>query len=81
MLPKAQLPVKLFAARSRSSREHRARRQGGPHTTGPAIGNSSRPGQPIPGLCYHDYASGTDLMSGLVFGRLGGKGAAAWAKG
>jgi hypothetical protein len=30
---------------------------------------------------YHNYASGTGLMSGVVFGRLAGRNAAAWARG
>jgi uncharacterized membrane protein len=47
-------------------------------------------GHPIPslypgggivgGLYYHNYASGTGLMSGAVFGRIVGKNAAACAK-
>ena len=34
----------------------------------------------VGGLFYHNYASGTGLMSGAVFGRRAGKGIAAWAK-
>jgi tricarballylate dehydrogenase len=32
------------------------------------------------GLFYHNYASGTGLMSGAVFGRLAGTSAAAFAR-
>jgi tricarballylate dehydrogenase len=38
-------------------------------------------GHPIPGLFFHNYASGTGLMSGAVFGRIAGRNAAAHAKG
>jgi tricarballylate dehydrogenase len=48
-------------------------------------------GQPIPGLFaageivgglyYHNYASGTGLMAGAVFGRIAGRNAAAYATG
>jgi tricarballylate dehydrogenase len=45
-------------------------------------------GHPIPGLyaageivVYHNYAGGTGLMSGAVFGRLAGRSAAAFTKG
>jgi len=38
-------------------------------------------GHPIPGLFFHNYASGTGLMSGAVFGRIAGRSAAADARG
>jgi tricarballylate dehydrogenase len=51
----------------------------------------SNAGKPIPGLYaagelvgglyYHNYASGTGLMAGAVFGRIAGRAAAAYAKG
>jgi tricarballylate dehydrogenase len=50
-------------------------------TTGQPIPGLFAAGEMVGGLFYHNYASGTGLMSGLVFGRLAGKGAAAWAKG
>jgi tricarballylate dehydrogenase len=34
----------------------------------------------VGGLFFHNYASGTGLMSGAVFGRLAGKNATTWAK-
>jgi tricarballylate dehydrogenase len=34
----------------------------------------------VGGLFYHNYASGTGLMAGAVFGRIAGKTAAAWVK-
>jgi tricarballylate dehydrogenase len=37
-------------------------------------------GEIVGGLYYHNYASGTGLMSGAVFGRIAGRNAAAWAK-
>jgi tricarballylate dehydrogenase len=33
----------------------------------------------VGGLFFHNYASGTGLMSGATFGRLGGKSAAEFA--
>ncbi len=36
-------------------------------------------GEMVGGLFYHNYASGTGLMSGATFGRLAGRGAAAFA--
>ncbi len=38
-------------------------------------------GEIVGGLYYHNYASGTGLMAGAVFGRLAGRSAAAWVKG
>jgi tricarballylate dehydrogenase len=35
----------------------------------------------VGGLVYHNYVSGTGLMSGAVFGRIAGRNAAAWARG
>ena len=49
-------------------------------TTGHPIPSLFAAGEMVGGLFYHNYASGTGLMSGAVFGRLAGKGAAAWAK-
>jgi tricarballylate dehydrogenase len=37
-------------------------------------------GEIVGGLFYHNYASGTGLMSGATFGRLAGRGAAGFAK-
>lgn len=37
-------------------------------------------GEMVGGLFYHNYASGTGLMSGATFGRLAGQSAAAWIK-
>ena len=34
----------------------------------------------VGGLYYHNYASGTGLMSGATFGRLAGRNAAAFAR-
>ena len=58
-------------------------------TNDAAVENTS--GHPIPalyaaseivgGLFFHNYASGTRLMSGAVFGRIAGRNAAASAKG
>ena len=47
--------------------------------TGQPIPGLYAAGEMVGGLFYHNYASGTGLMSGLVFGRLAGKGAAAQA--
>ena len=37
-------------------------------------------GEMVGGLFYHNYCSGTGLMSGATFGRLAGRSAALWAK-
>ena len=37
-------------------------------------------GEMVGGLFYHNYASGTGLMSGATFGRLAGKSAAQFAR-
>jgi tricarballylate dehydrogenase len=37
-------------------------------------------GEMVGGLFYHNYCSGTGLMSGATFGRLAGRSAAMWAK-
>jgi tricarballylate dehydrogenase len=37
-------------------------------------------GEMVGGLFFHNYASGTGLMSGATFGRLAGRRAAQWAK-
>jgi tricarballylate dehydrogenase len=37
-------------------------------------------GEIVGGLFYHNYASGTGLMSGATFGRLAGRGAAGFAR-
>ena len=50
-------------------------------TTGHPIPGLFAAGEMVGGLFYHNYASGTGLMSGAVFGRLAGRGAAAHAKG
>ncbi|HUC69732.1 MAG TPA: FAD-binding protein [Stellaceae bacterium] len=50
-------------------------------TTGRPIGGLYAAGEIVGGLFYHNYASGTGLMSGAVFGRRAGRGAAAWARG
>ncbi|MGH7048121.1 MAG: FAD-dependent tricarballylate dehydrogenase TcuA [Stellaceae bacterium] len=49
-------------------------------TTGRPIPGLYAAGEIVGGLFYHNYASGTGLMSGLVFGRRAGRGAAIWAK-
>jgi succinate dehydrogenase/fumarate reductase flavoprotein subunit len=38
-------------------------------------------GEIVGGLYYHNYASGTGLVAGVVFGRLAGAGAARFAAG
>jgi tricarballylate dehydrogenase len=38
------------------------------------------PVRTIAGLYYHNYASGTGLMAGAVFGRIAGKSAAAFVR-
>jgi tricarballylate dehydrogenase len=35
----------------------------------------------VGGLYYHNYASGTGLMAGAVFGRIAGRSAAAYTRG
>ena len=49
-------------------------------TTGRPIPGLFAAGEMVGGLFYHNYASGTGLMSGAVFGRLAGKAAANWAR-
>ena len=46
-------------------------------TTGHPIPGLYAAGEIVGGLFYHNYASGTGLMSGAVFGRLAGRNAAA----
>src|SRR5262249_1355685 len=53
----------------------------GEDPTGRPIPGLYAAGEIVGGLFYHNYASGTGLMSGAVFGRRAGKGAAAHAKG
>jgi tricarballylate dehydrogenase len=36
-------------------------------------------GEMVGGLFFHNYCSGTGLMSGATFGRLAGRSAARWA--
>ena len=50
-------------------------------TTGHPIPGLYAAGEMVGGLFYHNYASGTGLMSGLVFGRRAGQAAALSAKG
>jgi tricarballylate dehydrogenase len=50
-------------------------------TTGHPIPGLFAAGEMVGGLFYHNYASGTGLMSGLVFGRRAGKSAAGYARG
>ncbi len=49
-------------------------------TTGQPIPGLFAAGEIVGGLFYHNYASGTGLMSGAVFGRLAGRSAALSAK-
>ena len=49
-------------------------------TTGHPIPGLYAAGEIVGGLFFHNYASGTGLMAGAVFGRLAGRSAAAWAK-
>jgi tricarballylate dehydrogenase len=49
-------------------------------TTGTPIPGLFAAGEMVGGLFYHNYASGTGLMAGAVFGRIAGKTAAAWVK-
>jgi len=48
-------------------------------TTGHPIPGLYAAGEIVGGLFYHNYASGTGLMSGAVFGRIAGRSAAALA--
>ena len=48
---------------------------------GAAIPGLFAAGEIIGGLYYHNYASGTGLMAGGVFGRIAGRSAAAYTKG
>jgi len=50
-------------------------------TTGHPIPGFYAAGEIVGGLFFHNYASGTGLMAGAVFGRLAGKSAGARAKG
>ena len=50
-------------------------------TTGHPIPGLFAAGEIVGGLYYHNYASGTGLMAGVVFGRIAGRNAAAYAKG
>jgi tricarballylate dehydrogenase len=50
-------------------------------TTGHPIPGLYAAGEIVGGLFYHNYASGTGLMSGAVFGRIAGRSAAAFTKG
>ena len=50
-------------------------------TAGHPIPGLYAAGEIVGGLYYHNYASGTGLMAGAVFGRLAGRNAAATAKG
>jgi tricarballylate dehydrogenase len=49
-------------------------------TSGHPIPGLYAAGEIVGGLFYHNYASGTGLMSGAVFGRIGGRSAARHAK-
>jgi tricarballylate dehydrogenase len=49
--------------------------------TGHPIPGLFAAGEIVGGLYYHNYASGTGLMAGAVFGRIAGRNAAAYAKG
>jgi tricarballylate dehydrogenase len=48
--------------------------------TGAAIPGLFAAGEMIGGLYYHNYASGTGLMAGAVFGRIAGRSAAGYVK-
>jgi tricarballylate dehydrogenase len=50
-------------------------------TTGAAIRGLYAAGEIIGGLYYHNYASGTGLVAGVVFGRIAGRNAAQFAAG
>src|SRR6266513_2208190 len=49
-------------------------------TTGQPIPGLYAAGEMAGGLYYHNYASGTGLMAGAVFGRIAGRSAAGWVK-
>jgi tricarballylate dehydrogenase len=49
--------------------------------TGTPIPGLFAAGEMVGGLFYHNYASGTGLMAGAVFGRIAGKSAAGYARG
>ena len=49
--------------------------------TGAAIPGLFAAGEIVGGLYYHNYASGTGLMAGAVFGRIAGTSAAAFVRG
>ena len=49
-------------------------------TTGRTIPGLYAAGEMAGGLYYHNYASGTGLMAGAVFGRIAGMSAATFAK-
>ena len=48
-------------------------------TTGHPIPGLYAAGEIVGGLFFHNYASGTGLMSGAVFGRIAGRSAAVYA--
>ena len=50
-------------------------------TTGAPIPGLFAAGEIVGGLFYHNYASGTGLMAGAVFGRLAGESAAGYLRG
>ena len=50
-------------------------------TTGAAIRGLYAAGEIVGGLYYHNYASGTGLVAGVVFGRIAGRNAAQFAAG
>ena len=50
-------------------------------TTGHPIPGLYAAGEIVGGLYYHNYASGTGLMAGAVFGRIAGRNAAAYTTG
>jgi tricarballylate dehydrogenase len=49
--------------------------------TGTPIPGLFAAGEMVGGLFYHNYASGTGLMAGAVFGRIAGRSAAGYARG
>jgi tricarballylate dehydrogenase len=48
-------------------------------TSGSPIPGLHAAGELVGGLFFHNYASGTGLVSGAVFGRIAGRNAASWA--
>src|SRR5260370_33222660 len=52
----------------------------GEDTTGTPLPGLYAAGELVGGLFYHNYASGTGLMSGATFGRLAGRSAAEFAR-